>query len=278
MVHRYIYSAPRILLQSDERDEFPSYVSTGGPSGWRKHVTLPATRAELAIALRDRPADDFFYEDNWRELLQKKLPVAIGALLQLAREGTWPNGAWQEALQYLSDEKIVRRAWNRLHRKLSEAPAETIRSLGTAISWWLQSVANAIPLQAEQDFLRLINRILGEGGWEETETESFTLSQSINHPIGHVTEALLRWWYRTGPKVGGLLPLSIRDRFSFLLTTVLTSARHVLRSLHTWRISSSWTRCGHANTCFPTLIGRSIPQLQILFGKRISEIQTSPRS
>jgi hypothetical protein len=237
---------PEFLLQSDERDEFPSYISTGGPSGWRKHVTLPATRAELAIALRDRPADDFFYEDNWRELLQKKLPVAISALLQLAREETWPNGAWQEALQYLSDEKIVRRSWNRLHKTLSGAPAETIRSLGTAITWWLQSAANALPLQAEQDFLRLINRILGEGGWDEIETESFTLSQSINHPIGHVTEALLRWWYRTGPKVGGLLPLSIRDRFSFPLTTVLTSgAARVALAAHVanlFIVDPVWTR------------------------------------
>lgn len=40
----------------------------------------------------------------------------------LAREQTWPRSAWQEALQYMSDEKIVRRAWYRLHKPLENAP------------------------------------------------------------------------------------------------------------------------------------------------------------
>jgi len=233
-------------LESDERDEFPSYISTGGPSGWRKHVTLPLTRKELAIALRDRPADEFFYEDNWRELLQKRFPIAIGALLQLAREGSWPNSAWQAALQYLSDEKIVRRAWNRLHSRLFESPTETLRALGPALTWWLQAAANALPLNAEPDFLRLIDRLLKVRGWEEAESGSLTLSQAINHPVGHLAEALLRWWYRTGPKVGGLIPVSIRDRFTLLMTTEPTAAAaRVVLAAHfanLFIVDPAWTR------------------------------------
>jgi hypothetical protein len=237
---------PEFTLEADERDEFPSYISTGGPSGWRKHVNLPATRPELANALRERPSDDFWYEDNWRDLLQSKFRVAIGALLQLAQEGVWPKGAWQEAFQYLSDEKVVRRAWNRLHRALTEAPVEVIQSLGQALTWWLQSAANAIPSQAEQGFLKLIDRALTVRDWDQGESTSVTVAQAINHPVGHLTEALLRWWYRTGPKVGGLLPTPIRDRFSLLLTTEPTaSASRVCLAAHLanlFIVDPGWTR------------------------------------
>lgn len=214
---------PDSALEADERDEFPSYISSGGTRGWKRHVTLPDTRPELASALRERPADDFFYEDNWRALLEKKFRVAIGALLQLAREGAWAQSAWHEALQYLSDEKIVRRAWYRLHATLTNAPAETIRSLAPALTWWIQSAASALPLQAEPGFLQLIDKVLRDRGWEPAEPASLTLSQAINHPVGHLTEALLRWWYRTEPKVAGLLPTPIRDRFTPLVTTEATA-------------------------------------------------------
>jgi hypothetical protein len=224
---------PDFKLQPDERDEFPTYISTGGPGGWRQHVTLPSTRTALAAALRDRPPDDFFYEDNWRALLETKFPVAVGALLELARGGDWPNGAWQEALQYLSGERVIRRAWNRLHGPLASAPAETVRSLEPALTWWLQSAATAIPAQAEPDFLRLVDRVYTERGWDEDQAASLDHSQAINHPAGHLTEALLRWWYRTGPKVGGLLPAAIRDRFSlFLRTKAIAGAARVCLAAH----------------------------------------------
>jgi hypothetical protein len=224
---------PEFALEADERDEFPSYISTGGPRGWKQHVTLPDTRPELACALRGRPSDDFLYEDNWRELLEKKFRVAIAALLQLAREQTWPQSAWQEALQYLSGEKIVRRAWYRLHKPLENAPAETIRSLASALTWWLQSAANALPPQAEPGFLQLVDKVLGARGSVAAESVALTLSQAINHPVGHLTEALLRWWYRTGPRVGGLLPALIRDRFTLLVTAEpTTGAARVALAAH----------------------------------------------
>lgn len=232
-------------LEADERDEFPSYISSGGSRGWKRHVTLPDTRAELANALRGRPADDFFYEDNWRALLEKKFRAAIGALLQLARESAWPQSAWHEALQYLSDEKIVRRGWYRLHSALGNAPAETIRSLAPALTWWIQSAASALPLQAEPGFLQLIDKVLRDRGWEPAEPASVTLSQAINHPVGHLTEALLRWWYRTGPKVGGLLPVPIRDRFTLLVTTeATTGAARVTLGAHLanlFIVDPAWT-------------------------------------
>ena len=236
---------PEFVLEEDERDEFPSYISTGGPRGWKQHVTLPDTRPELASALRERPPDDFFYEDNWRSLLEKKFRIAIGALLQLAREQTWPPSAWQEALQTLSDEKLVRRAWYRLHTTLENCPAETIRSLAHALTWWLQSAANVLPLQAEPGFLRLIDKIFGDRGWVADESAVVSLSQAINHPVGHLTEALIRWWYRSGPRVGGLLPAPIRDRFTLLVTSeATTGAARVALAAHVanlFIVDPTWT-------------------------------------
>lgn len=224
---------PDFALEPDERDEFPMYISSGWGEGWRRHVTLPQTRPELAAALRIRPVDDFFYEDNWRNLLETKFPVAITALLQLAQEHTWPKSAWQEALQYLSDEKFVRKAWYPLHNALATAPAGIARLLAPSLTWWLQSAANALPTEAEAGFLELIDKILEDHGWEQTEPGPIAPAQAINHPLGHLTEALLRWWYRAGPKVGELLPAPIRERFTRLITDEQTTgASRVILAAH----------------------------------------------
>jgi len=237
---------PGLQLAEDDRDEFPSYTYTGRAPFGRRDVTLPTTRSELAAALRERPVDDFFYEDNWRELLQSRFRRAVSALLQLARERAFPADAWQVALQVLSGEGLVRRAWFRLHSALFSASDDDLRVIGSAITWWIQAAANAIPVACEVAFVTGIDRLLTIQDLGEPIEPSVTLDKAINHPLGHICEALLRWWYRTGPKVGGLLPAPIVERFTRLLAidssagvARVTLAAHV-SNLHF--VDPAWTQ------------------------------------
>jgi hypothetical protein len=67
----------------------------------------------------------------------------------------------------------------------------------------------------------------------------------LRHPIGHVTEALLRWWYRQQPEDGQGLPTEIRSTFTGLCNIQLDKFRHgrVLLAAHVialFRVDRDW--------------------------------------
>lgn len=236
---------PEFSLPPGDQAEFPYFISAGyGAAG--KPADLPAARAALADALRERPLDRYGYQDNWRNLLEKHFFIASGALVQLGRERTWPQSAWQDALQFLSDEKIAHTAWYRLHGTLERASPEAIRSFGPSLTWWLQSVAGELPAESDAAFFRLFDKVVADHPWENPPHAQIPLSQAINHPVGHLTEALLRLWYQTKPKVGGLLPAQIRQRFTSLVTSESTTAasRLVLAThlANLYIVDPQWTK------------------------------------
>jgi hypothetical protein len=69
--------------------------------------------------------------------------------------------------------------------------------------------------------------------------------RAINHPVGHVTEALLRWWYRRSPEDEEGLPAEIRPTFIELCDTRIDAFRHgrVLLAAHVialFRVDREW--------------------------------------
>ncbi|MCP9460531.1 MAG: hypothetical protein NNA19_03955 [Nitrospira sp.] len=68
---------------------------------------------------------------------------------------------------------------------------------------------------------------------------------AINHPVGRVTEALLRWWYRRTLEDGQGLPDEIRSTFTELCDTHIDKFRHgrVLLAAHVitlFRVDRDW--------------------------------------
>jgi hypothetical protein len=124
----------------------------------------------------------------------------------LAREDKWPIDVWREALQVFSEEKLIERAWRWLGPCLFQVPDEMVQQLLHALSWWLRAIAKIVPQRSEERWLTLIDRVLDCAVTEDTHTGDDPVSKAINHPVGHVTEALIRWWYRKEPKAGDKLP------------------------------------------------------------------------
>ena len=70
--------------------------------------------------------------------------------------------------------------------------------------------------------------------------------QAINHPVGHVTEALLHWWYRRSPRDDQGLPEEIQSFFTNLCDTFtqreLADATRALPQKGLWHTAHALSR------------------------------------
>lgn len=232
---------PEWALAADQRDEFPYWMGDGDE--WRKFVTTPRRRRELIEWLRQQPSTDHWQEDDWRQRCRDNFATTACALCALAREGVWPTDRWREALQAWSEEKLLKRSWRYMAPILATAPDEVLQTLDHGVSWWLQSIAKTFEGH-ETLFFVLARRILAQDHQDGVDTDD-PVGRAINHPVGHVTEALLRWWYRRSLEDGQGLPEEIKPTFTELCDPRIDNYRHgrVLLAAHVialFRVDGDW--------------------------------------
>ena len=126
---------------------------------------------------------------------------------------------------------------------LASAPDELIQKCTQGISWWLRAIAKTFEGHNEL-FLSLVQRILAVN-FENDLPSDDPVGRAINHPVGQVTEALLRWWYRQSPQDGQGLPDSVKPVFTALCDTHTSKFRHgrVLLAAHVislFRVDGTW--------------------------------------
>lgn len=232
---------PEWKLAEDQRDEFPYWMGDG--EEWRKFVATPRRRPELIEWLRQHPSPDDWQEDDWRQRCRDNFATTACALCALAREGVWPTGRWREALQAWSEEKRLKRSWRYMAPILATAPDEVLQTLANGVSWWLQAIAKTFEGH-EATFFTLARRILAQDHQDGVDTDE-PVMRAINHPVGHVTEALLRWWYRRSLEDGQGLPEELKPTFTALCDTRIDKYRHgrVLLAAHVialFRVDGDW--------------------------------------
>lgn len=234
---------PQWQLAADQRDEFPYWMGDGDE--WRKFVATPRRRRELIDWLKQHPGTDHWQEDDWRQRCRDNFATTACALYALAEAGEWPAERWREALQAWADEKLMARSWRYMGRVLAEAPDEVVKELAHPLSWWLQVIAKSFSGN-EADFCKLICRTLALHREEGIEADDDPVSRAINHPVGHVTEAALAWWYRKDLQDGQGLPEILKSIFTDLCNTDVASFRNgrVLLASHVialFRVDKAWT-------------------------------------
>lgn len=232
---------PEWTLAADQRDEFPYWMGDGDE--WRKFVVTPRRRRELIEWLRQQPGTDHWQEDDWRQRCRDNFATTACALYALAKENVWPTDRWGEALQAWSEEKLLKRSWRYMAPILATAPDEVLQTLDHGVSWWLQSIAKTFEGH-ETLFFVLARRILAQDHQDGVDTDD-PVGRAINHPVGHVTEALLRWWYRRSLEDGQGLPEEIKPTFTELCDTQIDKFRHgrVLLAAHVialFRVDGDW--------------------------------------
>lgn len=234
-------------LATDESDEFPFWVGSvwvGDRDPWKTFTPLPRTRRGVMDYLLAHPTLDDAQQDDWRKRCSDSFQATAYALCKLAQQNNWPTERWRDALQAWGEEKLRDHSWRFMAPVCVGAPDNLVQDLFHGIGWWLQSVAKIITGH-EDHFLTLALRIL-RLDFEDDGDPDDPVSRAINHPVGHVTQALLDWWYRQEPDDGEGLPDSIKSIFTELCDTQIAKFRHgrVLLAAHVlslFRVDKAWS-------------------------------------
>lgn len=241
-------------LAPNERDEFSIWTSgTGDPDSedLQEINIAPSSRRELALWLKQPvPDHEPFYNDTWRETCRKRLSISLTALCELARAGDWPETRWREALQTWSDEELVLRSWRYAAPLVQAMPDDTLVKLVHQVTWWLEAVSKSVN-QYEGILLDLSRRVLekyldaASGMEPDGEAEDDPIGKAINHPVGHVTQALLNLWFKRKPNDGDRLPSDIEPFFTQLCDIEMSQFHHgrVLlgaQSIALFRVDRPW--------------------------------------
>lgn len=221
--HALTQQYPEWKLADDQRDEFSVWVDDG--EDFRQIVPTPKRRRDLVIWLRENPKTDHWHQDSWLERCTHSFPAAACALIATAQRDEWLVDRWREALHAWADEKVAARAWRYVGKVLASAPDEVFKELARSLSGWLHALARTFK-DNETDFFTVIHRTLALHHEEGIEADNDPVSRAINHPIGRVTEAALRWWYRQELQDGQGLTKTLKPIFTQLCDTRIASFRH----------------------------------------------------
>ena len=233
-------------LADDESDEFPIWMGGGwvGDRDPRKPFRpIPRTRRGVLDYLLAHPVLEDSQQDDWRKLCSEMFQATAYALCKLARQNSWPVERWRDALQAWAEEDLRNRSWRLMAPVVAGAPDDLVQAVSHGISWWLHAVAKTFEGH-EDHFLMLAQRIL-RLDFESDDDTNDPVFRAINHPVGHVTQALLDWWYRQELNDGQGLPESIKTIFAELCDTKIAKFKHgrVLLATHAlslFRVDKAW--------------------------------------
>lgn len=234
-------------LAADESDEFPIWMRggwVGDRDPWKPFTPVPRTRRGVLDYLLAHPVLEDSQQDDWRKRCSESFQATAYALCKLAQQNNWPVERWRDALQAWAEENLRDRSWRFMAPAVVGAPDDLLQSLSHGVSWWLQAVANTFRGH-EVHFLTLSQRIL-RLDFEDDGDADDPVFHAINHPIGHVTQALLDWWYRQEPNDGQGLPETIKPIFTELCDTRIAKFRlgRVLLAAHAlflFRVDEAWS-------------------------------------
>ena len=233
---------PEWKLADDERDEFTYWMPDAAEL--REFVAAPHEPSELLEWLKEDPKARAWETDDWRERCREDFSTAIWALSTLADQGHWPATHWRTALHAWSEGTLIQPAWAKIAPVLAKAPTEFLSEARHTLGWWLREIAQTIEGR-ETTFLSLCMRVLRLEYEPEEDTDD-VVGRAINHPIGRVTDALLRWWHRNTLEDKQGLPDELNARFTELCDVRVGAFRHgrvllASRVITLFRVDCEWT-------------------------------------
>jgi hypothetical protein len=247
---------PSWQLATNERDEFSYWMSgTGDPDHeTKRHIDVaPRKKRDLIKWLKQPQADSrsFFYEDTWRETCRTRFFQTWLALCELTKEGFWPTERWREALQAWSDKDLVLRSWRYAAPLVKMTPDALLQENAHSITWWMEAASKVMD-RHEIILLDLSRRVLtlylepSGGVGKDGDTSNGPVTDAINHPVGHVTQALLNLWFKGNPNDNDLLPKDIASLFTEICNVRISRFRHgrvvlASRLIALFRVDRNWT-------------------------------------
>ncbi len=247
---------PQWQLATNESDEFSHWMSGTGDPDFEENRDVdiaPRERRELVQWLaRPQPERRPFYEDTWRDVCRTRFFHSLYALCDLARQSVWPAGRWREALQVWSEDGMVLRSWRFAAPLVQTMPDPVVRELAHGVTRWLEVASKSID-RHEDILLHMCQRVLDlplgeDSGIRDGDGEPIQqpVTEAINHPIGHITQALIKLWFKREPNDGDQLPAAIKPLFTQLCDVRVQRFRHgrvllASRLIALFRVDHQWT-------------------------------------
>lgn len=202
----------------------------------------PRTRRELVAWLKRDETPGLFDTDDWQEVCGSRMFVASTALRDLSGEDIWPVVRWRTALSTWRDEKLVSRSWCLVSNLVETMPVTRFAELKPDLSLWLRSAARVLD-QQKQVFIDLCRRILEQPNEAIGNTDD---SFNIDHPIRHITQALLNFWLHRPLSDNSGLPSDLAPLLARLFDTSSNQYRQgrVILAAHLitlFRVAPVWT-------------------------------------
>jgi len=245
----------RWCFEPHEREEFLHWMSGTGDPDYKESRNVdiaPRKRRELVQWLKKPQLERSpFYEDTWSAICRKHLLNSLYALGDLERDGIWPGGRWREALQVWSEEKMVRRSWRYASSLVQTMPDTIIQEIIHAVTWWIEAVSKSIN-RHEEILLNLCRRVLAlplepsTGMTRNGEPLDQPVTEAINHPVGHITQALINLWFKRNPNDDDQLPNDIEPSFTELCDVHVNRFRYGrvmlgAQLIALFRVDQAWT-------------------------------------
>ena len=236
---------PEWRLVSNERDEFSSWISTSGDPDYedkRMITRAPRKRHELVQWLAQPPKQDFFYQDDWSDVCRTRFFHSLLALCDLAKKGEWPEVRWKTALQVWSKDEMVQRSWRYAAPLVQTMPEEKLQVLVYEVSWWIETAFKPLAYH-EEILLDLCRKIMALP--LDTEAPA-SVTAAMRHSIGHITQALIEFWFKRRPSDNDGLPDDIKAIFTELCNDKIGKYRYgrVILSMNLialFRVDRTWT-------------------------------------
>jgi hypothetical protein len=236
---------PQWELAADQSDEFPFWMGDGEDIFPAASSTPKSSRELADWLIREHGTSEQGPSDNWQDRCRSDLPRCMTALLRAADAGQWPGLRWSQALQAWSDDKFAARSWRHAGAAIARMPSTSFPTVASAAGRWLQELAKTFSGN-ERLFFELCGRVLDVVRHAELEADEDPLFRAINHPVGHVVEAIFRHWYRGSVKdrqgldeqTAALLARIADTRVSIFLHGRVLLGAHVIAL---FRVDERWT-------------------------------------
>ncbi|MBF2753683.1 MAG: hypothetical protein ISN29_00240 [Gammaproteobacteria bacterium AqS3] len=179
---------------------------------------------KLIVWLNKHSVTNTHAREDWRKKCRDDFDATADALCELADKDNWRLMFWHEAFQSWPEEEVIHKSWGKMAVLLAGIPDDKLPDIAEEISRWLWLMAKSFE-KDETHFFSLVKRILAIEHKILIHSEDPVFC-AINHPVGDVTEALFRWWYRWPPKEGQKLPSELEPVFTKLCDLQIQQYRH----------------------------------------------------
>lgn len=246
---------PHLQLATNECDEFSHWMSGTGDPDYEKsrYVDIAPRKRQQLVQWLTKPLPQRWPsdKDTWRDTCRKHLLNSLCALHDLPFDSNWPSNRWNEALWAWSEGRLVSRSWQYAAPLVQTIPDAKLQEIVHGVTWWMKAASKSINTH-EDILLKLCRRVLelpidaGTGMTSNGEPIDRPVTEAINHPVGHVTQALINLWFKQNPNDNDLLPADLKPVFTILGDVQVDRFRHgrVLlgsRLIAFFRVDRHWT-------------------------------------